>query len=73
MSFKKIYNEYIKQPNTENENLLLREICYNINFFVGYIEENENKNIIAEKNTENELLLNVYTDISEFGEKEKNK
>ena len=41
MSFKKIYNEYIKQPNTENENLLLREICYNINFFVGYIEENE--------------------------------
>ena len=38
-----------------------------------YIEENENKNIIAEKNTENELLLNVYTDISEFGEKEKNK
>ena len=36
MSFKKIYNEYIKQPNTENENLLLREICYNINFFVGF-------------------------------------
>ena len=47
MSFKKIYNEYIKQPNTENENLLLREICYNINFFVGYIEENEKPEVIV--------------------------
>lgn len=73
MSFKKRYNEYVKQQNAENENLLLREICYNTNFFVGYIEVNKNKNIKAEKNTENELLLNVYTDISEFSEKEKNK
>lgn len=39
MSFKKIYNEYIKQPNTENENLLLREICYNINFLLDILKK----------------------------------
>ena len=40
MNFKEIYNQYMNQPDEKSENLLLRAICYDTKFGVGYIKEN---------------------------------
>lgn len=73
MNFKEVYNQYTKQPTAENENLLLRTISFDIKFLIGYIEENEKRIIRTERNNNNKLFLNVYTDVNELTDVEKSR
>lgn len=73
MKFKEIYNQYMNHQDNENENLLLRSICYDTKFLIGYIEENGVRTINLEKDNENKLFLNIYTNTSELNDEEKEK
>ena len=73
MNFKEIYNQYMNQPDEKSENLLLRAICYDTKFGVGYIKENGINIIRPEKYNENKSFLNIYTDINEVNDEEKEK
>ncbi len=73
MNFKEIYNQYMNHKDNENENLLLRTICYDIKFLIGYVKENSVRTIKLEKDNENKLFLNIYTNSSELNDEEKKK
>lgn len=73
MNFKEIYSQYINHQDKKNENLLLRSICYDTKFMIGYIEKNGIRTINLDRYSENKLFLNIYTDISEFSDEEKKK
>ena len=73
MNFKEIYNQYMNQQDEKSENLLLRAICYDTKFGVGYIKENGINIIRPEKYNENKSFLNIYTDINEVNDEEKKK
>lgn len=73
MNFKEIYNQYMNHQDNENENLLLRLICYDTKFLIGYIEKNGVRTINLEKDNENKLFLNIYTNTSELNDEEKEK
>ena len=63
----------MNHQDNENENLLLRSICYDTKFLIGYIEENGVRTINLEKDNENKLFLNIYTNTSELNDEEKEK